>query len=309
MSKTISIDEMMSRNKHAMRGETLLKAAKGIPSWNPEQRTARFVMSAQVKDRDGDTVMTDGIQIEEFLKNPVSLWSHSHGFPIGAWEDLAKVSGRPKRLEGTHRSMPEGTDETADRIARMKAAGFIRACSIGFIPDWKAAEADFDEEDRFTGILFNMTSLMEGSICAIPANQAALAKAAKDDPAFATDLIEDALDNWPKNAAGIYMSREDFEAAYKTVTGDKKSIPVLTINEPEDIAAVTVEQDGETVTVTSEDKTGLWARLSKALGLSKEPTVEPLAPEPELPRLATDEQKAAATARAEAVMKRAELGV
>lgn len=285
----ISIDEMMALRKGGMNGDVLSKAVKTPPSWNPEKRSLRFVMSAEVSDRDGDVIMVDGIDIADFTKNPVSLWLHNQAFPIGAWEGVEKVPGRPKRLEGDHIFMPEGTDETADRIARIAGAGFIRACSVGFLPDWHSAEAIVDDDKRFVGIRFNKTGLVECSVVSIPANQRALAKLASDeDRKLAAEIIEEVLDNWTKTPAGLFMTKAEYEASLKTAQGEKTFHPVI------DVRSATIDPPA--------DEPSLLTRIAKALGVIKE---EP--PKPAPPALASEESKSAASAKAEAALKRAEL--
>src|SRR3954447_26655869 len=64
----ISKDEFCSqREKHIVNG-TLYKGFRSAPSWNEKKRSARFVMSAEVEDRDGDVILTSGINLDEFAK-------------------------------------------------------------------------------------------------------------------------------------------------------------------------------------------------------------------------------------------------
>lgn len=225
---TLSLDEIMSKRQFSVRrsatgADALTKVYKAPPSWKPEQRSARFVMTAQIADRYGDVVVSKGGDLSNFEKNPVALWAHnSRGFPIGQWANIAVVNGSPKRMEGDCVLDPEGTTEETDTIGRLIAAGSVRACSIGFIPT--AWERITDEKDRTTGYQFNEWELLECSPCSVPANPAAIVKAAGGDEAMALQAIELVLDEWAMTPEGIIVPREKFIAAYNFVRNADVSI-------------------------------------------------------------------------------------
>lgn len=229
----VSVDEFLSTRKDFVKsGDVLVKAAVNPPaSWNKDARTARFVMSAEIEDRDKDIVVQDGLDMTEFLKNPVAPFSHkSSDFPVGTWIDVEKLSnGRPKRTEGTLKLLPEGKDGVADRLAFHIGSGTIRACSIGFIPKAIKRREQAQEPGSYSypGYMIESAELVECSPCAIPANPAAMAKAAAAGDTIARDLIEEVLDTWAKNPAnGLLMPRSAFEQAYKEATGDKSVIVI-----------------------------------------------------------------------------------
>lgn len=226
----VSIDEFLSARKDTVKGSgILMKASKAPSSWNADKRTARFVMSAEVEDRDRDIVVQAGIDLDGFTKNPVAPFAHqSRTFPVGTWSDIEKVlTGRPKRTEGTLNVLPEGTDQLADRLAAHIGAGTIRACSIGFVP--KAVRKRDVPEDKknepyyWPGYSIDEAELVECSPCLIPANPAAFAKDAKgDDLVLGREIVEDILDNWAKHPeTGLIVPRAEFEAAYKLLTTPK----------------------------------------------------------------------------------------
>lgn len=226
MIKRASADEVQSKRQghlhNTASGLAISKAFKSPPSWDKNARSCRFVMSRQVEDRYGDIVMIDGIRTDDFDKNPVALLHHqSREWPIGQWANLEKVlTGRPPRLEGDLILLPKGgpgdAGERVDEAEFMLSNGAIRACSIGFVPDWDNVEYILDEEGKPTyGYRFGASELVECSICTIPANAGALAKMAGDDQRLAKELIEEALDNWSKSPEGKLLSRADFEAQYQ----------------------------------------------------------------------------------------------
>ncbi|CAM5769814.1 HK97 family phage prohead protease [Bosea minatitlanensis] len=233
----VSVDEFLAERKAFVKtvegrsGDVLMKASRSAPSsWDASARTIRFVMSAEVEDRDKDIISQAGLAIDEFMKNPVAPFAHrSYDFPIGTWSDVEKVlGGRPKRTEGTLKLVPEG-DDVADRLAVHLSAGTIRACSIGFIPKLikrreKPQEAD---EWKWPGYEIIEAELVECSPCAIPSNPAALAKSAAKGDVMARELIEEVLDTWAKHPeTGLLIPRSEFEAAAKEASGNKLSLVV-----------------------------------------------------------------------------------
>lgn len=254
MPQKMSVDEIMSKRKDLQSGATpIVKAAKAPASWNKEARSARFVMNAQTVDRYGDIVVTSGIDTTEFEKNPVALLFHkSREWPIGNWGNLEKMtSGRPPRLEGDVVLLPSGGPvKEVDEAAWMISNGGIRACSIGFMPDWDDYEMILDSENQWTGgIKFNKTTLLECSICAVPASPQALIKdAAGGDMRLARELLEDVLDNWAKTPEGLLVPRAEYEAAHRDI-GEMRSTYVvekdLLPSEPKSVTPATLKASNE----------------------------------------------------------------
>lgn len=221
----ISLDQIMSERAFSASvsksgKDVLTKIAKAPASWNAETRSVRFVMTAEVVDRYGDIVVSKGGDTAEFMTNPVALWAHdSRNFPIGLWSDLKTISGTPKRMEGTVTLSDEGTTPEADTAYKLIDQGLLRACSIGFIP--KAWESIKDDKDRWTGYKFVEWELLECSVCSIPANPKAIAKAAGADSGLAMQAIELVLDEWARTPDGLIVPRSEYERAYE-VLKDKK---------------------------------------------------------------------------------------
>lgn len=186
-------------------------------SWDPNERTARFIMSEEKEDRYGDIVRIKGIRMNEFMQNPVALPFHSsRSIPVGKWEDIAAMTRtRPPRLEGTIRLAPAGGPSAdIETMAWAIENDLLRACSIGFIPDWEEAEGIFDDDKFLTGIDFIACDLLECSPCAIPANAGALAKSAESMP-MALALIEEVLDTVARDpVTKLLIPRKDFEQKY-----------------------------------------------------------------------------------------------
>ena len=132
-----------------------------------------FVLSDATPDRFGDIVDPKGWVTENFLKNPIALFNHDKGFPIGRWENLKSGD---KDLRAHLVLAPKGTSPRHDEIRRLIEAGILRASSVGFRP---IKFESIDPNDRFglNGTRYLQHELVETSVVAIPANPNALAVA------------------------------------------------------------------------------------------------------------------------------------
>jgi len=259
MSK-ISVDEYLSQRSISVNSAgAVLKQFREPASFNRDERTARFVMSSESIDRMGDVVVQAGLDVSGFEKNPQALLFHnSRAFPIGLWENISKVNGRPKRTEGTLRFMPEGEDDDADRTARHVAFGTLRAVSIGFIP--KDVEVRRDDDEHFAGFRITESEMIECSVVPVPANPDAIVKAADGDFRMAYDLIEEVLDTYTKNDAGLIVPRETYEDVRKEIV--RADSPA---KEPQDDTTQTISLTLDVDTGDFEHKMSRVSRMSEQI--------------------------------------------
>ena len=140
-----------------------------------------FVMSDESVDRVGDVIRAKGWDLDDFNKNPVALFGHSHDKPIGVWENVRVVG---KKLVGRLKLAKQGTSAEIDTIRSLIEQRILRAVSVGFQP----LEAKPLEKG---GYEFIKQKLHECSLVSVPANANALAiaKSFGADPSkvFATD--------------------------------------------------------------------------------------------------------------------------
>ena len=105
--KLTSIDEFLSHHKDFVKsGDVLLKASRSSSSWDPEKRSMRFVMSAEVEDRDRDIVYQDGLSIDEFLKNPVGFFQPSFVRPAARQVERHREDQRPTQARDPRAPSP-----------------------------------------------------------------------------------------------------------------------------------------------------------------------------------------------------------
>lgn len=100
-------------------------------------RIVRFVANTHTKDRHGTVVLPEGVQLENFWKNPVFCWSHPEGSVTPP--DPDDVIGRVVAVDVSTGQIiidvefaPPEVNEKAERCYRAVQAGFLRAVSIGF---------------------------------------------------------------------------------------------------------------------------------------------------------------------------------
>ena len=123
-----------------------------------------FVASDDIEDREGETLATDGWQLENFKKNPQLLWAHRHDIP-----NIGRAHLRTKTIDGKKKLTfkPEFhlESEESKLIATLVERNFIKASSVGFRP--------LDQE----GNKVLKQELLEISFVNVPANPNALALA------------------------------------------------------------------------------------------------------------------------------------
>ena len=122
-----------------------------------------FVLSDETINANGFRVLTSGINIDRFLKNPVMLYMHKReSGVIGRWEHVHKNG---PRLIGA--PVFDTDSELGKEVASKVAGGFLRGASIGI-------DNVVMEEMNGTMTVTSCT-LEEVSIVDIPANENAVA--------------------------------------------------------------------------------------------------------------------------------------
>ena len=144
-----------------------------------EQRVLQYIVTDETVDRYGDIVRASGAQLDNYLKNPMMFYNHNYHTPIGNAVQT-NVDRKLKQVTSWGLFMDDSIDKTglSDVIFRMSSSGFLKACSIGFMPleaifPKSQEEADKLGIDRW-GAVFTKWDLMEWSPCGVPANPSAL---------------------------------------------------------------------------------------------------------------------------------------
>jgi HK97 family phage prohead protease len=130
-----------------------------------------FIASDETVDRYGDIIRVDGWQLDEFQRNPIVLFGHDSGAPVGT---APRVWKEGTKLRAAIKLAAEGTSEIVDALRALVAQKIIRAVSVGFRPTVEPKVLRDDDGDR-TGYEFIGQELLELSLVAVGANPHALA--------------------------------------------------------------------------------------------------------------------------------------
>jgi len=125
-------------------------------------------------DRHGDILEPAGADLKQFLKNPVFLWAHEYrALPIGK---ATKITRRDDRIEA---EVLFADTRFAQEVYELYRQGFLKACSVGFLP--LAWDVITDEDGKFKGYHVKEWELLELSAVPVPANPDALANALNNE--------------------------------------------------------------------------------------------------------------------------------
>lgn len=131
----------------------------------PTNNRVRFTASTPDLDRHGTRLMSLGCDSASFEKNPVVLWNHNKD---GSPDDvLGRVVEIVKTVAAVEVVVEFDTHAKAQEVLRKVRAGFLRAVSVGFIP-----QQDRQNADGTIDVL--KWELCELSIVPVPSNRQAL---------------------------------------------------------------------------------------------------------------------------------------
>jgi hypothetical protein len=126
-----------------------------------------IIISTNDIDRHGEIVSQTGIEIDQYLKNPVVLWAHDHDeLPIAIADKVyRKTIGTQEVTIAEGRFAPHAFAQEVRNLYELK---MIRTASIGFIPkEWE-------------GNMITKSELIEFSFVPVPANPYAISLLAEN---------------------------------------------------------------------------------------------------------------------------------
>jgi HK97 family phage prohead protease/HK97 family phage major capsid protein len=185
------------------------------------------------KDRSGDIVVPDAWAkgIENFRRNPILLFQHDHGKPIG------KVNSVTVDKKGIF--VEASVSEAAEKqhgVKTLISDGVLKSFSVGF----RVKDADYDK--RTDTFFIKDVELLEISVVSVPANQNSLfsiRKSFEDDSSYAefkkqfdkTDTLEKTSDT----------EQKEVEEVKETISEDPmKPIPFINLLN-EDVSKITTK--------------------------------------------------------------------
>lgn len=161
--------------------KALAEVVKGVDA---SRRTVTHWITKEVVDRDSELVKVEGVNSSEFMANPVVLWMHDRKMPpIGKCGNgsLIKVIG-----EGIEATTEFATTPFASDVFDLYKGGFLTSWSMGF----SVTDAAGPELDGQKGMTIKACDLREYSAVTVPANPAALVKAAEEGSDLAGRLLQ-----------------------------------------------------------------------------------------------------------------------
>lgn len=146
-------------------------------------RVRRFTASDDTIDRYQEVILPEGIDVSEYVRNPVVMAFHDYQrWPLGHAVAVGVVDGR---LMIDVEFDPPEIDEEAEQVLRKIDRKTINAGSIGFttVERVEVATASPELKARYRSAhrIHTRTKLLEYTICPIPANPNALAAALQED--------------------------------------------------------------------------------------------------------------------------------
>jgi HK97 family phage prohead protease len=147
---------------------------------NPE-RVVRFCASDDTVDRMDEVILPEGWDLTDWVRNPVVMQFHDYSmWPLGKGTAAGIVDDA---LMLDVEFDPPEIDESADMIYRKVKHGTVKTGSVGFEPlQWVTPGSKGDNLDLWTKYpkarkIYLRQSLIEFTICPIPANPNAVAAA------------------------------------------------------------------------------------------------------------------------------------
>jgi len=149
-----------------------------IRASSDKERVTVRVMTEDIA-RDGMVLRADGIETNDFERNPVVLWQHGMdpmrgSEPIGRAVDLVRVDGG---LQATVEFTDDPDDAFAQRIARKVMNGEINAVSLG----WRTLDMEREEVEGRKVPVVTRADMTEFSFVGVGADPSALVQRSDDD--------------------------------------------------------------------------------------------------------------------------------
>jgi HK97 family phage prohead protease len=141
-------------------------------------------ITTETIDRDGEVLISQGMNATEYELNPVVFYNHDYAQPIGRISELRRGKGkidatiqfaqRPEGFEGSY--FPEFIESLVDQ-------GIVKGISVGFVPEAggvrKASAKDREDYGDQVRQVYSKWKLLEVSVAPLPANATALVSAVR----------------------------------------------------------------------------------------------------------------------------------
>ena len=156
-----------------------------IKSIDKEAMTITAYVSTVTKDRMGEVLDPEGVDLRNYKKNPVVLWAHNYELP-----PIGKAVWIKKDGQGVISKVQFAKTPFAQEIFDLYDGGFLRAFSVGFVPK-EYEDGDGDKKPRRT---YKKWEMLEYSAVPVPANPDAITLAIKKGVLKNDDIIKSLSD-------------------------------------------------------------------------------------------------------------------
>lgn len=154
------------------------------------KREIEFIATRQEVDADGEVIVTRGVELSRYRKNPTLLLEHDRTKRFGRVDSLTlqPVAGADA-LVGRAAVLPAGVSAAADQAYQELLHGALGGVSVGFVPVESDTTAILPGQ---RGRTFHRIELHEISVVSLPACSSCVvtAKAARARPPLRDDLLE-----------------------------------------------------------------------------------------------------------------------
>lgn len=168
-------------------------------------RQALFVMTDAGPDREGDIILSAGVDVEQFRAYGSILWGHRADEPRFVLGRPAEVVKEETRILTRAEFFGADVNPDAELVWRMIQAGGTRAMSVGImIQEYNEAS----DRPGFMPLNIVRSELVETSVTPVPMNPRAVALAigetgSDDEAKAAVELFEAATDDSAQLAASV----------------------------------------------------------------------------------------------------------
>ena len=152
-------------------------------------------ITTETIDRDGEVLISQGMDATEYDKNPVVFYNHDYAQPIGNITEMRRGEGkidatiefakRPEDFKGSY--FPEFVESLIDQ-------GVVKGISVGFVPlpggVRKASAKDKEDYGDEVRQVYSKWKLLEVSVAPLPANATALVSAVRKGIVSKEDAVK-----------------------------------------------------------------------------------------------------------------------
>jgi HK97 family phage prohead protease len=150
----------------------------------PTGEEIEAVITTESIDRDGEVLISQGMDTTEFDKNPIVFYNHDYAQPIGR---VTQIKRGHNKIDATieFAKRPDGFEGAffPDFVKALVGQGIVKGISVGFMPKENGVRKPTKKDKSMYGDavsrVYSQWKLLEVSVAPLPANGEALVSAIK----------------------------------------------------------------------------------------------------------------------------------